>query len=282
MRRDPVVGQAIPSRKLEHLDVRREKGERARQHRHARAVAANDGEADCRRRRTGRDRARQVGDDQPFGAIGDPRKRERPAGQAPRGDCANDRICASPLPLGALVKHSHLRQYAGVVFGGHVLRRPPRRSRSGFGTSISFSKSSSSAASSVSICASAKRPMIRSVSRTPRRQARNRSLRRRASSPLARSLRSSFAPTPKTRRRPGVRHIGAATNGRNQWVFDAANVLESALRLRVERFRASGQSSRSCSNAWSAATASRRALSICCFTCRPGSSIAADSRSLAT
>ena len=79
MRRDPVVGQAIPSRKLEHLDVRCEKGERARQHRHARAVAANDGKADRRRRRAGRDRARQVGDDQPFGAIGDTGEKERPA-----------------------------------------------------------------------------------------------------------------------------------------------------------------------------------------------------------
>ena len=41
MRRDPVVGQAIPGRELQHLDVGREERERARQRRHARPVAAD-------------------------------------------------------------------------------------------------------------------------------------------------------------------------------------------------------------------------------------------------
>ena len=61
MRRHAVVGQAIPGRKFQHLDVGREEGERARQRRHARAVAADHHEADRRRARRrrrprGRDR----------------------------------------------------------------------------------------------------------------------------------------------------------------------------------------------------------------------------------
>ena len=56
-------------------------------------------------------------------------------------------------------------------------------SRSRSGTSISRSNSSISASLKVADGASAKRPMIRSISRMPRCQARNRSLRRRRSSP---------------------------------------------------------------------------------------------------
>ena len=41
MRRHPVVRQAIPGREFQDLDVGREEAERARQHRHARAVAAD-------------------------------------------------------------------------------------------------------------------------------------------------------------------------------------------------------------------------------------------------
>jgi len=58
---NPVVGQGNPRREFQHLDIRREEAERARQHRHARTVAANDSEADRRRRRTGGDRTCKIG-----------------------------------------------------------------------------------------------------------------------------------------------------------------------------------------------------------------------------
>ena len=45
--------------------------ERARQHRHAGAIAADDGDADGRRALAGGDGAGEVGDDQALGAVGD-------------------------------------------------------------------------------------------------------------------------------------------------------------------------------------------------------------------
>ena len=83
MRRDPVVRQAIPGRKFQHLDVGREEGERARQRRHARTVAADHGKADRGRRRPRSDRAREVGEHQTFGAVGNAGQKQRPAGREP-------------------------------------------------------------------------------------------------------------------------------------------------------------------------------------------------------
>jgi hypothetical protein len=80
MRRHPVVGQAIPGREFQHFDVGGEETKRARQHGHARAVATNHRRADGRRRVAGSDGAGEIGDDQPFGAVGNAGKRQRPAG----------------------------------------------------------------------------------------------------------------------------------------------------------------------------------------------------------
>ena len=85
MRRDAVVRQAVPGREFQDLDVGREKAERPRQHGHARAVAADDRDADRRRILAGRDGAGEIGDDQPFGAVGNARKRDRPARLEPIG-----------------------------------------------------------------------------------------------------------------------------------------------------------------------------------------------------
>ncbi len=85
MRRNPVVGQAIPGRKFQHLDVGGEKRQRARQRRHARTVAADHREADRGGGRAGRDRARQIGEDKPLGAVGNAGKKERPAGRETLG-----------------------------------------------------------------------------------------------------------------------------------------------------------------------------------------------------
>ena len=80
MRRHAVVGQAIPGREFQHLDVGREEGKRAGERRHALAVAADDGEADRAaprgRRRPTRARSREH---EPFGAVGDTGERQRPA-----------------------------------------------------------------------------------------------------------------------------------------------------------------------------------------------------------
>ena len=81
MRRHAVVGQAVPGRELQHLDVGREERERARERRHARAVAADHQQAGRRRVRPRRDRAREIGDDQAFGAVGDAGERQRLAGR---------------------------------------------------------------------------------------------------------------------------------------------------------------------------------------------------------
>ena len=80
VRRHPVVRQAIPGREFQDLDVGGEEAERARQHRHARAVAADHRRADGRRRSARRNGAGQVGDDQAFGAVGNAGERQRPAG----------------------------------------------------------------------------------------------------------------------------------------------------------------------------------------------------------
>ena len=79
MRRHAVVGQAIPGGKFQHLDVGREEGERAGERGHALAVAADDSEADRRRRPAGGDGPRQIREHEPFGAVGNAGEKERPA-----------------------------------------------------------------------------------------------------------------------------------------------------------------------------------------------------------
>ena len=81
MRRHPVIGLAVPGRKLQHRQIGREEFQRARQLLHPRAVAADHREADRRRLRPRRDRARQIRDDQAFGALGDIGKGQRAAGR---------------------------------------------------------------------------------------------------------------------------------------------------------------------------------------------------------
>ena len=75
--RYPVIGQAIPGREFHHLDVGTEKRQRARQRRHALPVAADHGKRNRRRVLACGDRAREIGQHQPFGAVGDLRQRQR-------------------------------------------------------------------------------------------------------------------------------------------------------------------------------------------------------------
>ncbi len=80
VRRHAIVGQAIPGGEFQDFGVRREKRDRAVQHRHARAVAADHGRADGRRLVAGRDGTGEIGYHQAFGAIGDIRQKQRPSG----------------------------------------------------------------------------------------------------------------------------------------------------------------------------------------------------------
>ncbi len=81
VRRYPVIRQAIPGRKFQHLDVGGKEGERARGRRHARAVAADDRKRNRRRLGGGRDSAGKIGQHQAFGAVGDAGKRQYSPGR---------------------------------------------------------------------------------------------------------------------------------------------------------------------------------------------------------
>ncbi len=84
MRRDAVIGLAVPGRKLQHRQVGREKFQRARQLLHPRPVTADHGKADCGLLRPRRDRAREIGDDEALGTFGDIGERQRAAGREQR------------------------------------------------------------------------------------------------------------------------------------------------------------------------------------------------------
>ena len=86
MRRDAVIRLAIPRRKLQHADIRREEIQRARKLRHARPVAADDGKTDRRLVRLCGDGACEVGNDQPLRAFGNVGKRDGLAGRKPLGE----------------------------------------------------------------------------------------------------------------------------------------------------------------------------------------------------
>ena len=98
MRRHAVIGQAVPGREFQHLDVGREKAERARKRRHARTIAADHRQADRRRGRAGSDRAREIGQHQPFGAIGHAGEKERPARREP--------LCRRPRRMSDMRRHA--------------------------------------------------------------------------------------------------------------------------------------------------------------------------------
>ena len=81
MRRYPVVGLAVPGRKLHDRQIWREEFERPRYLLHAGAVAADDRKAHRRRFWLRRHRAREIRNDEPFGALGDIGKSQRTAGR---------------------------------------------------------------------------------------------------------------------------------------------------------------------------------------------------------
>ena len=83
VRRDPIVGLAVPCRELHHRNIGREEFQRARQLLHARTIAADNGEAHGRSLPSclGLDGASEIGGDKPLRAFRDVGKRQRAAGR---------------------------------------------------------------------------------------------------------------------------------------------------------------------------------------------------------
>ena len=144
MRRHPVIGQAVPGRELQHRRCR------ARRTPSARASAAMRGPSrhtttQARRRRVGArgDGAGEIGDDQPFGAVGDARQGQRAARGAGvrRGLRAMAQLAPSPrrLKVAQPPEQRRCRRSAGTA-ASPVTQASSSRS----GTSISRSNSASS------------------------------------------------------------------------------------------------------------------------------------------
>src|SRR5262249_40761751 len=158
-------------------------------------VAAHHQQA--RRLRPCRNGAREIGQHQALGAIGDAGERERPAAEKQFGRRLRHWFhVGSPA---AKWKARRRRNRSVSSESESATGSTTSENSSGSGMSISHSKSSSSRSLIRSIQASAKRPMIRSISRLPRCQARNNSRRRRGSSPSEDLLLPVIASTPKAR-----------------------------------------------------------------------------------
>ena len=185
----------------------REERQRARQRRHPRPVAADHQRAG--RRRTWRARRPRGRDRRSPGLRR--RRRHWPASAAGRaravrrGIGRHFRHRSAP----ALRWKSRTRRNIAVSCSAGTAATPvTQASRSVSSASSRCSYWSSSASLKPSICASAKRPMIRSASRVPRCQDRNSSRRLRGSRPsLDRVLPVMNSPTPKARRVPGAGFI---------------------------------------------------------------------------
>ena len=94
-----VVRQAVPGREFHDLEIGTEERQRARQARHALAVAADHRQRHRRRAIAGSYGAGEIGQHQALGAVGDLRQRQRPAGAQRLGGRSNDRIHRSAGPL---------------------------------------------------------------------------------------------------------------------------------------------------------------------------------------
>ena len=114
--RHAVVGQAIPGRKFHRQDVGPEERQRARQLRHALAVAADDAKRNRRRLVARRHRAREIGEHQAFGAVGHLRQGQRLACAQQFGGRFGHRahVGAGPMRLKARIRrNSGLSRSAG-------------------------------------------------------------------------------------------------------------------------------------------------------------------------
>ena len=100
MRRDAVIGLAIPGREGQHRQIGGEELQRAFELLHPGAVAADHGKADGRLLRPRRDGAGEIGDDEALGALGDIGKRQRAAGREQLGRRFHSRFHTSRSAIG--------------------------------------------------------------------------------------------------------------------------------------------------------------------------------------
>ena len=140
MGRDPVIGQTVPGREFEHIDIGGKESERARERRHPRAVAADDQQACCRRLGAGRDGTREIAEHEPFGAVGNPRQGQRAAGQEklsgtarqgqppPQPSPASGEAAATPAEVAQPAKQRR------IVIGRYGLLARTQASSSGSGS----------------------------------------------------------------------------------------------------------------------------------------------------
>ncbi len=84
MGRDTVIGLTVPRRELQQRQIRRKELQCTRQLLHPRTIAADDRETDRWLLRSRGDGARQIGNHEPFGTLGDIGKGERAAGREQR------------------------------------------------------------------------------------------------------------------------------------------------------------------------------------------------------
>src|SRR4029078_6498942 len=179
MRRNAIVRQTIPRRKFHDFDIAAEECQRARQSRHALAVPANDGERYCRRVLARRNRPREIGEHESFGAVRDLCQDKGLPGLQQRCRCLTARTHAFSLRW-----KSRKRRKSALSNSCGVISIPLTQAKiCCSGTSSQRSSSSSSTSLSDASCASANLPSTRSISRMPRCQQRKRGRRRRGSSP---------------------------------------------------------------------------------------------------
>src|SRR5262249_21642441 len=155
---DPVVRQAVPGGELEHGDVRREEGERARKRCRTASVAAHDQKARRRSIRAGSDRTCKICRHEAFCPVGHP-------GQGDRLTCPQEfgrRPCKTRSPRRAKWKSRKRRNRPVSCAAGTSHSPVIQASTSRSGSSINRSNSASSFSSKPSIVLSAKRPIIRS------------------------------------------------------------------------------------------------------------------------
>ncbi len=112
MRRHPVVRLAIPGRKLQHRQIGREEFQRAGQLLHAGTVAADHGKADRRRLCPRCDGAREIGDDEAFGALRDIGKSQRLARRQQCGGRSCRRLHAPDPSRDALMRSNRPLAYS--------------------------------------------------------------------------------------------------------------------------------------------------------------------------
>ncbi|MGY4376326.1 hypothetical protein ACVWZ3_003965 [Bradyrhizobium sp. i1.3.6] len=100
MRRDAVIGLAVPGRKGQHRQIGREELQRALELLHSPAVAADHGKADGRFLRPCGDGTGEIGDDEALGALGNIGKRQRAAGRKQLGRRLYPLFHKSPSVIG--------------------------------------------------------------------------------------------------------------------------------------------------------------------------------------